>query len=251
MSQLDFDKVYITDDFASPKQSTIEFHKFLEHHKAYQLAPLSDPILDIGAGGASGLHYLAARSVSNTFVGVEYNTELVEWVNQSLLSPASNFYLHNLSLIHGDWNRPDNTLRSIMPKKVGGLISVHALCTQRIFSEAAANLTQLNPEWIAFNSLFYNGPMDVLIHIRDHLTGIEDFNPDGDFNIHSLPMAITSMNDLGYSFVDSTEFNIGIDLPIPDGNARGTYTIKTAWSERSQFSGPVYLPWHFLLFKRI
>ena len=35
---------------------------------------------------------------------------------------------------------------------------------------------RLKPNWIAINSLFYDGPLDVLIHIRDHESNIKDDN---------------------------------------------------------------------------
>jgi hypothetical protein len=42
-------------------------------------------------------------------------------------------------------------------------------------------------------------------------------------------------------------FTITVDLPKPKDGQRGTYTVRTEWNKRSQFSGPVYLPWHFVL----
>ena len=34
-------------------------------------------------------------------------------------------------------------------------------------------------------------------------------------------------------------------------NGRGSYTIKTSFNKNSTFSGPVYLPWHFVLAKKM
>ena len=34
------------------------------------------------------------------------------------------------------------------------------------------------------------------------------------------------------------------------GNNRGTYTIKTEFNDRTCFSGPVYLPWYFILIEK-
>ena len=42
-------------------------------------------------------------------------------------------------------------------------------------------LLNLNPNWIGLNSLFYEGPCDVLIHIRDYTRPeITDEYPDAD-----------------------------------------------------------------------
>ena len=57
------------------------------------------------------------------------------------------------------------------------------------------------------------------------------------------------MNKLGYSLVADQVFEIDSKLEKPKGNKRGTYTMKTELSDFTQFSGPVYLPWRFLLFQ--
>ena len=39
----------------------------------------------------------------------------------------------------------------------------------------------------SYKLVFYDGPLDILIHIRDlENNKIKDDNPDADFNIHSL-----------------------------------------------------------------
>jgi hypothetical protein len=124
------------------------------------------------------------------------------------------------------------------------------LCTQKNFEDAASSILRLNPNWIAFNSLFYNGPLDVLIHIRDRTSDLADDNPDADFNIHSLQHANEYMFNNGYHLCASEPFDIGLKLPAPADGSRGTYTVTTQWSDFTQFSGPVHLPWHFLLYRR-
>lgn len=46
------------------------------------------------------------------------------------------------------------------------------------------------------------------------------------------------------------KFEIPVSLPRPPNGSRGTYTVKTEISARTQFSGPVYLPWYFVLAKK-
>jgi len=57
----------------------------------------------------------------------------------------------------------------------------------------------LKPRWTGINSLFYEGPLDVLIHIRHHNNpNFGDGYPDGDFNIFSMEKAREVCGKYGY-----------------------------------------------------
>ena len=117
--------------------------------------------------------------------------------------------------------------------------------------QALDALFDLNPKWIALNSLFYDGPCDVLIHIRDYTrTEITDDCPDADFNIFSLERMKNYCSENGYLDFKFQKFQIPFDIQRPENKGRGTYTIKTEFDNRAQFSGPVYLPWYFVIAKK-
>ena len=185
------------------------------------------------------------------FYGIDYNREIVRWVNEDLWVNNINYKLDNLKLIYGDWNKPKSIIESINNSKIKCILSVHSLCTQKKFSDAIQKLISLDPEFIAINSLFYKGPIDVLIHIREYTSNLPDDNPDGDFNIHSLTEADKFMESKGFKNIATEFFEINLDLPKPSNGERGTYTIHSSISKYTQFSGPVFLPWHFVLYKRI
>lgn len=241
-------KEYVASDFDHPKHSTRAFSSFLERNGCFETRN-DELIIDMGTGGGSGLAYIARCFPGTSFLGLDYNVDLVSWVNDVFFKDNPEHCPNNMSVKYGDWTKPNDILNQCN-KKIRGVISVHSLCTQKYFSDAASYLVELEPEWIAFNSLFYNGPLDVLIHIRDKGSDLKDDNPDADFNIHSLPHAADYMLSNGYSLQSAEPFEIGLPLPRPDGGKRGTYTIQTEWSDHSQFSGPVYLPWQFVLFKK-
>ena len=58
-----------------------------------------------------------------------------------------------MSIKFGDWNKPKDILKSINHQNIQTVISVHSLCTQNNFEEAAKKIIQLNPQKIVFNSL--------------------------------------------------------------------------------------------------
>ncbi len=241
---------YYKNDFINPKISTKKFFAFLERNKIFQKEIENNSlVLDMGTGSGSGLYYFAKRLSNIQFVGVDYDKRVLD-IGEKHIYNIEGSFLKNLKLLEGDWNKPKEIIKNIQNQRIKLLTSVHSLCTQKVFLEAASALAGLNPEYLAFNSLFYDGPMDVLIHIRSNEYLMEDSNPDADFNIHSLPNAIKDMNKLGYSLVADQVFEIDSKLEKPKGNKRGTYTMKTELSDFTQFSGPVYLPWRFLLFQK-
>ena len=248
VSYSDHLKDYISSDYINPKSSTRAFSAFLEKNGCFQSSS-DELVIDMGTGGGSGLAYFAKSFPGTSFLGLDYNVELVEWINNVFFLENPGHCPKNMSVDYGDWTKPSDIVRKCS-KKIRGVISVHSLCTQKHFSDAASYLADLAPDWIAFNSLFYDGPLDVLIHIRDKDSDMKDDNPDADFNIHSLPGATDYMQSKGYSLQSAEPFEIGLPLPRPVGGKRGTYTIQTEWSDHSQFSGPVYLPWQFVLFKK-
>lgn len=145
---------------------------------------------------------------------------------------------------YGDWYNLDNRYKDYFD----GVFSVHSLCTLKHIELPIKNLIDLNPRWIAMNSLFYEGPLDVLIHIRDHTNpDNSDDNPDADFNIFSLDRLKEFFRENGYPNFAFQRFQISRDLEKPADNGRGTHTVKTEFDDRAQFSGPVFLPWYFIV----
>ena len=95
--------------------------------------------------------------------------------------------------------------------------------------------------------------MDVLIHIRDRENKyyeLKDNDPDGDFNIFSISNLKKYLKTTNYKITKIKPFFPKKKLR-KIGDNRGTYTIKTEFSDRTCFSGPVYLPWYFVLIEKI
>ncbi|NQV81459.1 MAG: class I SAM-dependent methyltransferase [Alphaproteobacteria bacterium] len=219
----------------NPYFSTVAFDAFIERCGGFR--PNTE-VLDIGTGIGANLHYFADRHSETTFLGADYNEVKIEQARE--IAAARN--ARQLSFETVDWFALPEGYRG----RFDGVMNVHTLCCFKQIEPAIESLTKLGPRWVALNSLFYDGPLDVLIHIRDHTNpSIGDDNPDGDFNTFSLPLVSEIFGRHGYK-VQWEPFYPPESLPRPPGGARGTYTATTEWSERSQFSGPVFLPWHFV-----
>ena len=223
--------------FETPYYSTIAFEQFLKECGCFK--PKTD-VLDIGAGCGANIYYMAKKYPNTNFIGMDYNKKLIAVGNEMLKM----YKLTNVNLEYGDW--------FLLPKKLknrfDGIFNIHTLCCFKSLTPALDALVRLHPQWLAFNSLFYQGPLDVLIHIRDHKKGApKDNNPDADFNTFSLPMMQSYLKRRGYKNFIYQKYHIPVDLPKPKNGQRGTYTVKTSFDKRAQFSGPVYLPWYFVL----
>lgn len=244
---------YIHKDYLSPKQSTICLIEFLKK----RIPELSlnrtkednnlQTFVDLGSGGCSGLYPIAKEFEKFEFIGLDYNRKIIDWVNDFWASEnGKKFNLPNLSAEYADWNLPETVNKILKKNNVLVLLAIHSLCTVKNLSKVLTPILKHKPKHLVFNSLFYDGPLDAFIHIKDYNIEIDDNNPDADFNIHSIPRFRNFLEKLGYKNFYFEPFDIGFNLPRPFDNGRGTYTINTEFSKYSQFSGPVYLPWYFV-----
>lgn len=220
----------------SPYQSTIDFEKFLDKHVCLSN---SGEILDIGTGYGGFLHYLKKKHSSLRLTGIDHDRKNIEFADAYARENQSN----DIKFEYGDWlNMP-----SAYKDQFSGIVTIHTLCCFRNIEKPICKLAELNPDWIAMKSLFYEGPLDVLIHMRDlESDEIHDDNHDGDFNIFSINKTKEIFQSLGYSLIFEPFFP-DIQMPRKNNGERGTYTVKTEWSDFTQFSGPVHLPWYFII----
>jgi SAM-dependent methyltransferase len=227
---------YHVKQYRQPYYSTIAFVNFLR--KNHCILPNTN-ILDIGSGAGANIYYLAKHHTTTNFIGQDYNQQLIRLGNTIL----KNYNQPNIKLEFGDWFKLSKAYKNYFD----GIFNIHTLCVFKHLEPTIKALVKLKPRWIAFNSLFYEGPLDVLIHIRENKPySYKDNDPDGDFNIFSLIKLEQLLKSYNYNHFIFEKFHIPVDLPKPTDNGRGTYTIKTALEKRSHFSGPVYLPWYFV-----
>lgn len=219
----------------TPYFSTVAFCDFILNNRG-----LADgtSVLDIGTGIGANLHYFNRRCPNVKFTGADNNAQKIDEARQL----ADLRELNDISFETLDWF----ALPSEYCNRFDGIINIHTLCCFKHVDVAIEALCKLEPKWVAFNSLFWPGDLDVMIHIRDHNNSyLTDGNPEGDFNIFSLNRLAAVFNRQGYDVVAEPFFP---PEPIPRKTSvdRGTYTIKTEMHDRTQFSGPVHLPWHFV-----
>jgi SAM-dependent methyltransferase len=226
--------------YYKPYFSTLSFEKFIQNNIFN-----SKKIIDLGCGTGGQLSYFSKRHPDVNFVGTDYNKHLIKFAKKTY----SKLKINNTKFF----------FTNILDKKINpqllnadGFISNHVFCTFKDIKYPLNFIFKHNPKWVAINSLFYNGPLDVLTHIRSYKKNksiIKDSNPDGDFNIFSIPILKEIIKNK-YKIVK-------IEQHFPKkkikkiSNKRSSYTIMTEINKNTVFSGPVYLPWHFILLEKL
>ena len=222
----------------SPYQSTISFEKFLIKNKV--LNKKTKFILDLGCGLGAQIDYFSKRFPTIKFEGWDYSKKQIKKANKMNKNPNNKFYAKDILKINKKKYYFDVT------------ISIHTFCCFKNMEELFNSVSRINSKWIAVNSLFYDGPIDVLTHIRGYeKSSLKDNDPDGDFNIHSLTRLSTIAKKKGYKLIKKIPFFPQKKIPKPKKGVRGSYTIKTQFNKFTLFSGPVHLPWYFVLLKKI
>lgn len=230
--------------YKSTYQSTIEFDKFIKKNLLK-----SKFILDAGCGEGGTLSYYAKKYDHLKIIGLDYRDYNVA---------TSKKYFKKFNLDKNTKFKKINLLKKIKDKSLNnpdGIISEKTFCTFKNIELVLNNLIGLNPKWIAINSLFFDGNLDVLIHTRNtskkNNINYQDSNPDSDFNIFSLDNIKKFLKKKKYKISKVKPF-----FPIKNikrnknNRGRGTYTMKTQINRFTCFSGPVYLPWHFILIEK-
>lgn len=225
--------------YEKPYRSTV---KFLEYLKS-KVKRTGNVILDLGCGAGAVLGYLLQdKRIFEGGVGVDINKYLVEEGNRILMERN----ITNCEL----WERDFNELKKTDFRRVDGIISLQTFNILPNYYEIVQCMCRLEPNWIAFTTLGFEGLIDYEIRLHDYTK-----NKDGDYtevfyNIYSLPKMKEYFENLGYSKFDYKEFDIDIDLPQTNKMGRGTYTIKMEQGKRMQISGGLMMPWYFVFVER-
>lgn len=111
-------------------------------------------------------------------------------------------------------------------------------------------ILSLDSRWILITSLFYEGPVEAKIKIKDYSrkTGLFNYR-ETFYNIYSINTLSEIANKYNYCIFFIEPFEIKIDIPKPSKQGMGTYTIRLKNNKRIQISGPLLMPWYTVLLK--
>tara|TARA_B100000579_G_scaffold437698_1_gene468277 strand:- start:1652 stop:2395 length:744 start_codon:yes stop_codon:yes gene_type:complete len=222
-----------------PYQSTIDFEKFLKNNNL--ITKKTKHIVDIGTGIGSHLNYLSKKNYKLKFTGIDYSNSLIKCAKKLNNNPNIDFSVVDIM--------KKNKKRNLV--NCDGVICIQTFCCFKNSEDPIKFMVSLKPKWIAINSLFYDGPLDVFIHIKDYEDLNTDKGGDGDFNIFSIQNISKKFKRYGYRLIKSDPYFPKKKIIRLKNKGRGSYTIKNKSNKNITFSGPVHLPWHFLIAKKI
>lgn len=230
----DRDLEYHTKQWDIPKRSTIAFEEFIAHRLTK-----SHRVLDLAAGSGAPSAYLAQIHSSTDFVAMDYAKELVT-IGESL---ARSRGIDNLRFKNGDWFNLEPELGTY-----DGVISLQTLSWLPEFERPLAQIAEkINPKWMAFTSLFYEGDISCKIEVEEHLRKRKTF-----YNVYSIPQVRSFLLERGYEVTSAVPFVIDIDIERPsDIDHMGTYTRRLEDGTRLQISGPLLMSWYTIVADRI
>jgi SAM-dependent methyltransferase len=230
---------YHAKQWDSPKQSTLELERFLREQVSK-----SKEIVDLGCGTGAATYFIASRHENCNFLGIDQDNLLIEAAQTTLRTKKK---VKNLQFKNGDCFN----LSNLKGNSVDGVLSLQTLSWLDSWEEPMKQIYEnLKPDWIGISSLFYPGDISAEIRIlepvRERATN---------YNVISIKELNRHANTYGYEVKIFEEFEISIDLPKPTNeDIMGTYTLKAEKGNvysRLQVSGPILMPWFFVLVEKI
>jgi SAM-dependent methyltransferase len=227
---------YHLSQFDHPYRSTVRFCEFLDRH---QEQTQGDLIVDCGCGCGANLYHMARHWPQSQFLGVDIDPDLIELGKEHCQETG-------VELVEGDIIKIDRRLTSGREYQQLGVVSIQTIMMLD-WRECFQAFLQLEPDWIAVNSIFYDGPVDFRTNITEYDEEhrvLRNFN----YNICPLPLLEELLSKNGYRVL-AEKFEIDIDLPRPEHKLVGTYTVDSS-EGKLQFTGAMFLPWYFVLARK-
>ena len=243
---------YFLNQLNKPYQSTVSIFDFIDE---YNLIKNNSTIIDACCGSGCNTFYAAEKFTPKRIIGFDYQ--------EDFLSMARDFHVKRFNLnktINTDinfWNADLFDIKSFKKKldyqynnpKINGIIYLQTLSWVNEWEESLSQLASLDSEWILISSLFYSGLIEAEITIKlfskENKYIPYDICP---YNIYSIQIVEEFLKGLGFKKFYWKEFKMKTPLPKPsDQNKMGTYTVEMLNGELLQLSGPLKMPWHFLI----
>jgi len=226
---------YHLKQWTQTKESTIAFIDFISPK-----VKEGGHFLDLGSGGGAATYQLSQINQDSFWTGIDLDLNLINIANDL----AQQKGIQNLFFYQGDLTCFSGQ------SQFDGVVSLQTMSWLNDYRPAFSNVFRnLQPEWFAVTSLFFEGDISAYTNIVEHKT-----NRLVHYNTYSIPEVTRFSKQFGYELSRKQCFELPIDLPKPiDQDVMGTYSIKLDISEnpsRLQISGPLLMNWYMLLFQK-
>jgi hypothetical protein len=184
---------------------------------------------------------MSQRFPHASFTGIDINDDLVAYGNTFIRDHS----VSRCTLDTGDiYNLDDKYIGQF-----DGITMFQTLNGLPDFKSPLQAIIKLAPHWIGITSLAYDGLVSCTIAVTEYDNSLDIYR-ESYYNVYSLHILKKFIQDNGYPHVYTTPFEIDIDIAKPDDTLMTTYTTTLHDSHRLQISGPLLMPWYFIVAKK-
>ncbi|MBV8829473.1 MAG: class I SAM-dependent methyltransferase [Acidobacteriaceae bacterium] len=220
--------------FREPYRSTKALGRFL----VSRAGKLGGCALDVGCGAGASIFYLSQLLPELQWTGIDLAGDILFQHSRTLFSDQQ---IH-ARLVSGDFYHLTDLFGG---KKFDLVLSLQILHVLPSYEKALEQLLAVSSKWVVITSLLSEFLVDAKIETTDHTWPAEVSHAY--YNVYSFPRLRAFCEAHGAKEVIAQDFDIDIDLPVPTAGGLGTYTRTLETGKRLQFTGPVYMPWKFVL----
>jgi SAM-dependent methyltransferase len=230
-----FEDTYFSNQLKNPKQSTIDFFKFLNSKKLS-----GKKILDLACGNGANLIYLKENFKNKECcVGLDINKKLIKEANKITINALDlKFYEEDILNIKNEYRN-----------KFDGVICMQTISWLNDYKYFLKQVSKLNVNFLAVRSLFWEGLIDFKIKVEflkneNKERALSSFNY---YNIYSIENFKSNLKNIGFKNIYFKKFEISFQLKKNKNfNEMGTYTIRDK-NKFIQLSGPILQNWYFVI----
>jgi len=238
---------YFTRQLKTPYQSTIAFFDFLEE---LNLINSESKIVDACCGSGANTFYASNRFSLKKIIGFDYQEEFLSLAKEYQKNLTK---YKEVSFIKANVYEIDNFLDQLRRNNIlfnDGVIFLQTMSWLTNWRDSLKQLNKLDTNWIAISSLFYEGLIEAVITINQY-PDTKSEPTSFPYNIYSMPTVEDYLKDLGFKHFYWKKFELNTPLNKPnDLNKMGSYTIEDKDGKLITISGPIMMPWSFLVAKR-
>ena len=228
--------------FIEPYRSTLFLGEILA--KAGVPRTFAGEVLDVACGAGAGMAYLSGVFPQANFTGVDIASEIfpigLELMRQQRLGKLPR-------MVRGDIYKLGE---AVAPRGYDVVLSIQTLSWVPAYEPLLAPLLSMAKPGglIVISSLFTDALVDAKIELKQFVDeSLRESRDQIFYNIYCLDRFKAECRRLGAASVEAFDFEMDRDLPRPSHRQMGTYTEKLADGRRIQLSGPLLMPWKFLV----
>lgn len=195
-------------------------------------------ILDLACGTGVNSFYLSRNHFKKQhFFGVDISNEAIKIGNDYIQK-------HNYSNIKLEVNNMYEILEN--KKRYDMTMFIHTLFAMEDAYSCLEKIMNITSKYVVLLSLFTTDHLEVLTRV----TKIDDKEIEHIFQILSISRLKSFAEERGFNLKKYKEFNISFELKRQN-KGLGSYTKELVDHSFDTFTGPVYLPWGFVLLEKI